>query len=86
MKKLTKQEWAVGEELTISFQAKPGYPCKVIIKKGKVKIACTPEEAKELKNIFESTNFIFKDSNEFITAKMVRYNYEWKDSLENLPF
>ena len=61
MRKLIKQEWMINENISVVFENyldEKG--CTVAIKKDKQHIIFTPEESKDLKNIFESTNFIFK--------------------------
>ena len=63
MRKLIKQEWMISENISVVFEnylSDKG--CTVTLKKDKQCILFTPEESKDLKNIFESTNFIFKQS------------------------
>jgi hypothetical protein len=62
MKKLTQQSWEItnedNETLKIDFE-KYTNEVRMSISKGKTYIAFSEEEIKELKNIIESTKFIF---------------------------
>jgi hypothetical protein len=61
MKKLIKQEWAIGEGITVTFESyldEEG--CTVTFAMGGNTMTFEPDEGEELKSIFESTNFIFK--------------------------
>ena len=66
MKKLIKQEWAIGDKTLIEFTSYlEEDDVTILITKGKEKLSFTSNEAKELKSIMENTNFIFTNENTY---------------------